>query len=244
MSDYRGLSIFDETDESGPAHFPTARRGGYDRAAVDRFVAANESGRQEAATALKSTRQRVHDLEAEVASLREQLAEASEPTYSGLGGRASELLRLAEEQAADVTKNAHREAEHLRQQAEHDAAALRADAATEAEDMRSVQRKEIDDLRVRATTDAEAERKQARSEATDLVASAKREAEQMRLAAQQETTGLRTTARREAEQARSAADREVQEARRTLAVEKERLTKEAAERHTQALEETKRLLDD
>ena len=89
MSEYRGLSIFDENNgDSESTYFPAARRGGYDKAAVDRFVTANEQGRQEAAAALKAERQRVNDLEADVARLREQLAEASEPTYSGLGGRA------------------------------------------------------------------------------------------------------------------------------------------------------------
>src|SRR3546814_16930694 len=44
--------------------------------------------------------------------------------------------------------------------------------------------------------------------------------------------------------ARAAADREVQEARRTLAVEKERLAKEAADYHSSATAETRRLVEE
>ena len=55
---------------------------------------------------------------------------------------------------------------------------------------------------------------------------------------------MRTSAKREAEQARAAADREVQEARRTLAVEKERLTREAAEHHSSATAETQKLVEE
>ena len=82
------------------------------------------------------------------------------------------------------------------------------------------------------------------AEADDHLASAKREAEQQRLAAEQETNALRTSAARESEPARAEAEREVQEARRALAVEKERLTREAAENHDAAVAETKRLVDE
>ena len=61
---------------------------------------------------------------------------------------------------------------------------------------------------------------------------------------QQETNAMRTSAKREAEQARAVADREVQEARRALAVDKERLTREAAEHHSNATGETQRLVEE
>ena len=246
MTDEQGLSIFGSStspDSSGAA-FPVARRGGYDRQAVDDFVRANESGRREATAALERAEQRQQQLQAEVDQLHHTMAEAEAPTYSGLGGRASEMLRLAEEQADEVVAGAKRDADNIRSQAESDAKALRADAETEANDIRTVQLSEADELRATARTDAEQLRAHAKAEGDDLVAAARREADQIRLAAQQEANAQLTSARREAEQSRATADREVQEARRTLAVEKERLSKEATERHTQAIDETKRMLTD
>ena len=155
------------------------------------------------------------------------------------------MLRLAEEEAArsapppsaTPTRSASRPPATPRR--------MRADAAREAEDMRLVQLKELDETRDphRSPTPSRSAA-WPRAEADDLLASAKREADQLRLAAQQEANDLRTTAKREAEQARAAADREVQEARRTLAVEKERLAKEAADHHTSATAETKRLVEE
>ncbi len=45
-------------------------------------------------------------LGAEVESLRVKVDENENPTYAGLGGKASEMLRLAEEQSADVIQEA------------------------------------------------------------------------------------------------------------------------------------------
>ncbi|EGD41390.1 putative cellulose-binding protein [Nocardioidaceae bacterium Broad-1] len=59
---------------------------------------------------------------------------------------------------------------------------------------------------------------------------------------QQEVTQLRTSTQREVEKARAGADREVQEARRMLAVERERLAREAADHHDQAMAETARIV--
>ena len=183
---------------------------------------------------------RISELETALAEARE----AQEPSYAGLGGRASAMLRLAEEEAAEMRVVAQRDADEIREQATRDAQAVKADASRDAEELRIVHTKELDDHRARLMTEAEQERSNAKSEAADLVASAQREADQLRLAAQQEVSELRTGAQREAEQSKAAVDREVQEARRMLAVDRERLAREASEHHTTALAETKRLVEE
>lgn len=224
--------------------FPVVRRGGYDKTAVDLQVGRLVTEHASASSGLTQAEQRVGELEAELAAARQELSEQRTPSYAGLGGRASALLRLAEEEADEIREQALRDAHDIREQAARNGEAIRAEAAREAEDMRSVQLSELDETRSRMTADLEQERALARSEAGDLVAAARREADQQRLAAQQEAGEVRTAAVREAEQARAAADREVQEARRSLAVEKERLAREATDHHNSATAETRRLVEE
>lgn len=212
--------------------FPIVRRGGYDRAAVDAFVAANDG----------DAHARVATLEAQVEALQQRLAEYDTPTYSGLGGHAESILRLAEEQAATVTASANRAADETRRLAARDGAALRVDAERESADIRTAQLREIEERRASVLVDAEQERTLARAEATDILSAAERAAGQLKVAAQQEANSLRTAARREAEQARAVSDRETSEARRQLAVDRERLAREATDRHGAATAETDRLV--
>ena len=223
---------------------PTVRRGGYDRDAVDTRLSQLSGEHARLSSGLSTAQGRIGELEAALDKARTELDENKNPSYAGLGGRATSMLRLAEEEAGEVRVTAERDAAEIRGQAQRDAQAVRADATREAEDMRLVQLKELDETRARILADAEQERSLARSEAADVLASAQREADQLRLAAQQETNELRVGAKREAEQVRAAADREVQEARRTLAVEKERLAREATDHHTSATAETGRLVSE
>lgn len=224
--------------------FPVVRRGGYDKDAVDRQVSRLVSEHAEATSGRSEAERRLSALQADLAAAREQLTEQQTPSYAGLGGRASALLRLAEEEADEIREQALKDAHDIREQAARNGEAIRAEAAREAEDMRSVQLTELDETRSRMIADAEQERALARTEADDLVATAKRVADQVRLAAQQEAGELRTAATRQAEQARAVAEREVQEARRTLAVEKERLAREATDHHDSATAETRRLVEE
>src|SRR5439155_14290258 len=106
---------------AGPAvtrpTFPVVRRGGYDTAAVDRHVQA-VSG---LAASLEQARATITALESRLEEATTRLAENENPTYAGLGGRASEMLRLAEEQADDVLVQAKAQAEDIRRQAARDA---------------------------------------------------------------------------------------------------------------------------
>ena len=104
---------------------PTVRRNGYDKVAVDRALRqlpATMPSSDQRATRAES---RVGQLEAELAQLRTQLEETSNPSYAGLGGRASAMLRLAEEEAAEMRAVAQRDADEIRGQATRDAQAIR-----------------------------------------------------------------------------------------------------------------------
>src|SRR6478672_1125904 len=82
---------------SGSAHFPVVRRG-YDKDAVDAHVRQLAGERSGLSTSLSEAEKRVADLESKLEQARTELAENQTPSYAGLGGRASAMLRLAEEE--------------------------------------------------------------------------------------------------------------------------------------------------
>src|SRR5690349_9238718 len=147
---------------SGRPSFPVVRRGGYDPASVDRQMHTLAGEKAGLTAGLNEAKSKIASLEKELAGLRQRVSEQDSPTYAGLGGRASEMLRLAEEQADDVLVQARAQAEEVRRQAAKDADVLKAQAARDAEDMRMVQLKELDETRARALADVEQERAMAK----------------------------------------------------------------------------------
>ena len=89
--------------------FPTVRRG-YQREVVDRYARKIQAD-------LDQLKQRCEVLKTENTELRaarEETVTMSGPAdFTGLGHRAQEILRMAEEQARDVTRRAAREADQL-----------------------------------------------------------------------------------------------------------------------------------
>jgi hypothetical protein len=108
------------------ANLPLVRRGGYDKDAVDRHLRTAAAEKAGLLASLNDAQGKLKVLEAQVSDLRERLSEHEKPSYAGLGGKASELLRLAEEQAADVLDQATQHADDVRAQAEREAAAVKA----------------------------------------------------------------------------------------------------------------------
>jgi len=112
-SDNTGLGLFDDT-ASAVGNFPTALRG-YDRTAVDDYVRTLEE------SVVKSRRHSAQ-LEQQVTVLQDEVASSGEKTdkdldYANLGGRANDILRLAQEQARELVQNATIEAEKVKEQA-------------------------------------------------------------------------------------------------------------------------------
>jgi cell division septum initiation protein DivIVA len=222
----------------------TFERRGYDRAAVDAFVAQAASAYQRVSSEAAESAQRIVQLERSLKELQEELDEHEHPTYGGLGKHAAAMLRLAEEQATQVTHAANEAAKEMRSRASREATALVSEAQQEAEQVRATRQAEVERHHAKLRTETEELRAAAASDAKEIVAAARREAEQIRLAAEQETATARTAAIREAEQLRASADREAQEARRALSLERERLAKEASAYHASATERTQRLVAD
>jgi len=83
---------------AAPGGFPVVRRGGYDPSAVDSRVRQLLGEKTGLAQSLTESETRVLELEAELERVRTEVAEMERPSYAGLGGRASAMLRLAEEE--------------------------------------------------------------------------------------------------------------------------------------------------
>ena len=132
-TDNTGLGLFDDA-ASAVGNFPTALRG-YDRTAVDDYVRTLEAS-------VVQSRRRATQLEQQVADLQDQVAAAAtragaDLDYTNLGGRAYEILRLAEEQAREVVENATIEAEQVKENARREADSLRSTAAREGNEIKS-----------------------------------------------------------------------------------------------------------
>jgi len=167
------------------ANLPLVRRGGYDKDAVDQHLRTVSAERAGLTASLNEAQARLKALETQNNELRQKLTENETPSYAGLGGKASEMLRLAEEQAQEVIEQANLQAAEIRYQAEHEASTIQAKAESDADDMRLAQLGELDEIRARTMSEIEAERRRLKADADDHLASARREAEQLRLATEQ-----------------------------------------------------------
>ncbi len=107
--------------EQSPHGFQIQMRG-YDRAQVEERIASLEASLRDARTRVEELDTRALKLSGEVAEAHRQLREVERPSYSGLGSRIEQLLRLAEEQASDVIAAATKEAEEAVAQARVEAA--------------------------------------------------------------------------------------------------------------------------
>lgn len=112
------------SDGAALPSFDVALRG-YDRRQVDEYLdrvehdlAVAQSDREAAVERATVTEQRLDSLEKEVRAARQQLVESARPTYAGLGARVASLLRLAEEEAAQLRADALRDTSEIRQSAD------------------------------------------------------------------------------------------------------------------------------
>lgn len=196
--------------------FPINRRG-YDRDAVDGFV--------------RSIQSRLGDLEGQVqrlinenGQLRHDLAGAQDlahPDFNNLGGRAQEILRVAEEQAGDLTAQAQRDADRLLELTDTETRQQRERAENELAANRDRQLGEIDALRRQADADAHSIYEHARFESEQLLASARVEAEALLVENERLSAARLETSRVEARQLLAAAERDAATLREHTAVERD-----------------------
>lgn len=186
------------TDPSVLPTFDVALRG-YERRQVDEYLerierdlAITQADRAAAVSHARAMEQRLTELQRDLFAERERLVEAEQPTYAGLGAKAEQFLRIAEEESA-----------RLRAEAERDAAGVRAGAETILNDAEAKA----------AAAEALVEQRtgEATTEAARIVSEASAEGERLRREAEQQGTTLIQSARSEAEglvaQAKAEAER-------------------------------------
>ena len=100
-------------EEAPPREFATVMRG-YDRHQVDEHIRQIE-------TEVRQHREQTQTLRQQLTDAHRQIQEQERPTYSGLGARIEQLLRLAEEQATELVQAARSEANEIKAAAKVDA---------------------------------------------------------------------------------------------------------------------------
>src|SRR3954449_10230459 len=126
--------------------FQTVYRG-YDKVQVDERLGALEAALRDARARVEEVDARAMKLAGEVAEAHRQLREVERPSYSGLGARIEQLLRLAEEQAGDVIAAASKDAEEALAQARVEASQVRAAAQNESAELTATAQRESNDVR-------------------------------------------------------------------------------------------------
>jgi hypothetical protein len=125
-------------------HFDLALRG-YDRHQVDRYVYAASVLVEQLRAELSQTAQRELAATAELVRIQAE-HERGKPSFDALGERVTQMLGLAEREAAQLRSDAERDAAALRHASEREAADTRSDARREAEELGAAARREMSDL--------------------------------------------------------------------------------------------------
>jgi cell division septum initiation protein DivIVA len=237
-SDDTGLGLFDDT-ASAVGNFPTALRG-YDRTAVDDYVRTLEAN-------VVQSRRHVAALQQQINSLQDQLQapgkhDGGELDYAGVGGRANDILRLAQEQARDMVESATIEVAKLKEAARREADAVRTNAVREGDHLRSGGLAEVDQLRARLHEDIQGQLHKAKEEAAALLAAARRQAEAARREAEHEAQTIRQSAHLDTENLRRTVEREAAEARQRIAAEREAAAGSLRKAHGEASAKTSAML--
>jgi DivIVA protein len=235
-SDNTGLGLFDDT-ASAVGNFPTALRG-YDRTAVDDYVRTLEESVVKSRRHATQLEQQVTVLQDEMASAGDSSSDSKEVDYANLGGRANDILRLAQEQARELVQNATVEAEKVKEQARREADGLRNSAAREGDAIKSGGAAQIDQLRSKLRDEVNAQVDKAKAESDALIAAARRQAESVRREADNEAQATRQNAYLDTENLRRTVEREAAEARARLAADRERAITELKSAHDEAQQKT------
>jgi len=237
-TDEAGLGLFDEM-ASAAGNFPTALRG-YERTAVDDYVRTLEAS-------VVESRRHASTLQAEVDSLAEQLDTAKridpdDVDYTNLGGRATDILRLAEEQAREMLDSASVDAEKAREDARREADALRKQAKREHSDLTSTGLGDLDRLRAQFEQDARGEIERAQAEGAALVAAARRQGTSLVQQAEHDAQATRQAAYLDTEELRRTVEHEVAAIREQIAAEREQALAQLRAVHDDAVQRTSAML--
>lgn len=121
---------------------------GYARDQVDEYLTRVE-------TTVQRLRSRVVDLESRLERLQQRLDESDRPSPGEAGARVARLLRLAEEEAADLVRQAKADAERTREAVEREIGQRRRNATVESERIIEHAKETAEELVQVAAADAE-----------------------------------------------------------------------------------------
>jgi cell division septum initiation protein DivIVA len=201
--------------------FVTVVRG-YERVEVDRYVgqvhrtlARLRSELTEAEERRRRAEQRVETMESENRALRQRLDSASAVPEEGFGVRAEKLLRLAEQEAAELRSEAAEEVAVLRQQVREDVERQR----HEAEQALIARSAQFDEHAARRT----AELQQREQQIAEQLTAARGEAEAVQAAARRAADHYRQRVEADVEQVKARVNAEVTQIREAATQELDRL---------------------
>ncbi len=146
-----GMVTVEESAPAPAAHPSGALDGfdvvlrGYDRHQVDGHLARVAVLVEQLRAELAGSTARESAATAELARVSAEL-ERGRPSFDALGERVSQMLGLAESEAAQMRSDAERDATALRHAAEREAADIRSDARREAEELGAAARREVAEL--------------------------------------------------------------------------------------------------
>ena len=184
------------SERNGSVPFPLARRG-YDCTAVEQYaqaVSRHIADLEQRSAALARDNAELHS------AVEDARARAAQVDFSGLGGRAQEILRIAEEQARDVTHQAAQQADEQLAQAYAEMTRRREAAASELAEIKASELSELERLRHQGEQGAAVQIARAKTESEQLMTSARLQAAAVETEARATADGLIQSARLEAEQ--------------------------------------------
>src|SRR5690606_29107363 len=171
---------------------------GYSRRQVHEYMIRTRNQIRDLEERLARAIEQAEQARVELAEARRKMA-ASPQNPEELGERLSQILRLAQEEAAANRQASEEEAARLRENARAEAERMVASGREQADAMRSAAQAEAERRIAEATATAERLGSQATAEAEETLGSARAEAEETRRSAQSEAERLVTSARMEAE---------------------------------------------
>ena len=207
------------SEDEPPSGFDVVLRG-YDRRQVDDYLDRVEAALNDADARHAEDAQRLAALERQVTDMHERLADA-ERRAAGMpepapvsGERIATMLRLAEEEAAEIRSRATQEAEQTLPQAQvlagQETAKRTAELDRREQDIAAV-RDQADAAKLKAEQDAEETRRQAKQAAEAIRTRATEEADAMRHKAQEELRQMHEAGQLEAAAMTAEARRQVEE---------------------------------
>lgn len=161
--------------------FSTELRG-YKKDEVDQVVTGLRSDLAKANAEKAEQQKEMKRLQAVAEDLQAELDEVGSPTYSGLGTKLENTLRVAEEQSLRLISQADIDAEKLRASVQSELAQQRAEVDEHAARLVSDAQAQVDAILGDANEQASSTLARAREEAETLVADATREAAAIRAA--------------------------------------------------------------